>query len=73
MLFAEHTDSERQDRNLPAQLVQGCFSDGNLETFEFSLTFLFACQERFRDSDTSLSDDEDSTPKTLQLGEKGNI
>ena len=44
-----------------------------LETFVFSLTSLFACQERFRDSDTSLSDDEDSTPKTLQLGEKGSI
>ena len=37
------------------------------------MTSLFACQERFRDSDTSLSDDEDSTPKTLQLGEKGSI
>ena len=44
-----------------------------LETFVFSLTSLFACQERFRDSDTSLSDDEDSTPKTLKLGEKGSI
>ena len=58
---------------LTTRSVRGCFSDGNVETFEFSLTSLFACQGRFRDSDTSLSNDEDSTPKTLQHGEKGSI
>ena len=55
------------------RLARGCFSDGNVETFEFSLTSLFVCQGRLRDSDTSLSNDEDSTPKSLQLGERGSI
>ena len=70
MLFSEHTDSDRQDRNLSAQLVQGCFSDGNLETFELSLTSLFACQRLVRDLGTSLSNDEDSI---VQLGAKESI
>ena len=58
---------------LTTRSVRGCFSDGNVETFEFSLTSLFVCQGRLRDSDTSLSNDEDSTPKSLQLGERGSI
>ena len=58
---------------LTTRSVRGCFSNGNVETFEFSLTSLFVCQGRLRDSNTSLSNDEDSTPKTLQHGEKGSI
>ena len=58
---------------LTTRSVRGCFSDGNVETFDFSLTSLFVCQGRLRDSDTSLSNDEDSTPKSLQLGERGSI
>ena len=60
---------------LTTRSVRGCFSNGNVETFEFSLTSLFVCQGRLRDSDTSLSNDEDSTPKSLQLGvgERGSI
>ena len=60
---------------LTTRSVRGCFSNGNVETFEFSLTSLFVCQGRLRDSNTSLSNDEDSTPKSLQLGvgERGSI
>ena len=71
--FQNITDRDSRIVTHSTRLVRGCFGDGNVETFEFSLTSLFACQGRFRDSDTSLSDDEDSTPKTLQLGEKGSI